>query len=130
MSLVKDSTKFCDDVVYKKRQINEIKCSDGNKLSDNYICKSLGAVLDLDIQNLYQKISGFVHLSADSFINIAKVEAGKYLQVLVSKGNLPDNAKHYERLSLELANHFYYFGRILIEFIFCSWLRQKEKNKL
>jgi len=32
-------------------------------------------------------------------------------------------------LSIELANHFYYFGKILITVIVRSWQRQKEGFK-
>ena len=43
----------------------------------------------------------------------------------ISKGNRDDLSETYERLSIELANHFYYFGKILITVIVTTVLTQK-----
>ena len=71
-----------------------------------------------------------MHLSSNSFKNISRIKDNKYLEILVGKQNFSEDAEHYERLSLELANHFYCFGRILIEVLFHSWLNQKENDCL
>lgn len=129
-TLVKSSNKFCEDVLLHNKQINKIKGIDGKNLTDFHLCELLGDALHLDLQKLYNQISGFVHFSSNSFKNISRIKDNKFLEILVSKQNFSEDAESYQRLSLELANHFYYFGKILIEVVFRSWLKQKENNNL
>lgn len=129
LTLVKSSDKFCEEVLLHNKQINKIIGIDGKKLTDFHLCELLGDILHLDIQRLYSQISGFVHFSSSSFRNISRTKDNK-LEILISKQNFTEDLESYQRLSLELANHFYYFGRILIEVIFRSWLNQKEHDNL
>ncbi len=129
-TLVKDSSKFCEDVLLNEKQINKFFGIDGEKLTDSYLCKSLGKVLDLDIKGLYAKISGYVHLSSSNFKHISRIKDENVVEFFVSKQNFIEDKDNYQRLSMELANHFYFFGRILIEVFLRSWLIQKEKDKL
>lgn len=98
-------------------------------LTDKYLCESLGAVLKLPIYELYQKVCGYVHFSSSSFFNAASLDCDSKLTMSISKNNRDDLSETYERLSIELANHFYYFGKILITVIVGSWQIQKEDFK-
>lgn len=76
--------------------------------------------------DLYQKVCRFIHFSSDSFYSIAKVENNPQLTMYISRNNRAENKEEFERISLELANQFLFFGSILIENIFVSWLKQKN----
>ena len=48
--------------------------------------------------------------------------------MLVGRKNREEDHETFERLSMELANQFYFFGSVLIEDIFASWLKQKKRS--
>lgn len=127
-TLVSNSGDFCDKVLCENVQINTLCDSNGKKMTDKFLCKSLGNVLQLNVYELYKAVSGFVHFSSNSFKNISNIKDGKYLDMLIGKENNPQIKASYEKHSLSLANNFYYFGRILIEGILRSWFNQKERD--
>ena len=76
--------------------------------------------------DLYKKVCGFVHFSSASFHNIAKAGENCDMTMFISRENRKDDKQEFERLSLELANQFFFFGSLLIEELFASWLEQKK----
>lgn len=124
-TLVADSGQFCKAVLVDKESVNRLVDKTGYKLTDKNICEKLEVYLGLPIYDLYKKVSGFIHFSADSFSNIAKAKNENGIDMFISRNNRSEDEKVYERLALELANQFYYFGSVLIEDVFLSWLRQK-----
>lgn len=128
-TLVSNSSVFCDEVLIKKKQINKIKDVENKNLTDKYLCKKLEARLNLPIYDLYQKVCGFVHFSSLSFNNIARTEGENKVSFYISRVNRTDEENEYLRLSIELANQFYYFGCLLIEYLFSSWLLQLRNEK-
>lgn len=128
-TLVPDSGKFCEQVLFENARIDLITDTKNKRLTDRYLCQSLSTVLNLPLYDLYQKVCGYVHFSSSSFYNTAKTDGNNVLTMNISKGNRDDLSETYERLSIELANHFYYFGKILITVIVRSWQLQKEEFK-
>ncbi|MCM1528061.1 MAG: hypothetical protein NC091_12555 [Bacteroides sp.] len=128
-TLVNDSTAFCESVLFKKIEINQIKDKNNNKMTDRYLCESLGQYLNLPIYDSYKKICGFVHFSSESFYNIAKTSDKSDISLFVSRNNRKEDEKYYKRISIKLANQFYYFGSFLVEVLFASWLEQKGDLK-
>lgn len=45
----------------------------------------------------------------------------------VSQNNQEEYSEAYNTLSIELANHFYYFGKLLIDGVLKSWWEQKKE---
>lgn len=127
-TLVDDSEDFCKKVLCNEQQINHIKDKTGKKMTDKYLCESLGTFLNLPIYDLYKKVSGFVHFSSISFFNSVRSTGDNSITMKISKENIFDDEATYKRLSIELANQFYYFGRILIECIVASWIIQKRND--
>ena len=127
-TLVDNSEDFCKKVLCNEQQINYTKDRTGKKMTDKYLCESLGELLDLSVYDLYKKISGYVHFSSSSFYNSARTTGVNSITMKISKENVVGEEETYKRLSVELANHFYYFGRILIECIVASWIIQKRDD--
>lgn len=126
-TLVKDSGDFCRSVLYDNVPINRIKDKYNKNLTDRYLCESLGKYLNQPIYDSYKKISGFVHLSSSSFHNITRAHKEYDFSMFISRKNRVEDEMIYKKHSIELANQFYYFGLILVEILFDSWLEQKEK---
>jgi len=126
-TLVADSTDFCKKVLFEGKQVDRLKSVNGTKLTDHFLCESLGEELKLPIYELYKKICGFVHFSASSFYNTVHIESSNSFVMKISKENQEEHKETYQRLSIELANHFYYFGKILVDWILRSWWEQKEQ---
>ena len=82
----------------------------------------------MPVYDLYEKVCGFVHFSSDSFHSIAKAHEAYDITLLIGRNNREEDKEAFERLSIELANQFYFFGSVLIEDIFASWLRQKNES--
>ena len=127
-TLVSDSGDFCKAVLLDDTQVNRLKDITNRKLTDKYLCESLGTYLNLPVYDLYEKVSGFVHFSSDSFHSIAKAHEAYDITLLIERNNREEDKEAFERLSIELANQFYFFGSVLIEDIFASWLRQKNES--
>lgn len=127
-TLVSDSGDFCKAVLLDDTQVNRLKDITNRKLTDKYLCESLGTYLNLPVYDLYEKVSGFVHFSSDSFHSIAKAHEAYDITLLIGRNNREEDKEAFERLSIELANQFYFFGSVLIEDIFASWLRQKNES--
>lgn len=125
-TMVSDSSDFCKAVLVDDVQINKLKDLDNQKLTDKHLCEAVGKYLNLPVYDLYKKVCGFVHFSSSSFHNIAKAEKKCDISLFISRKNREEDKKEFERLSLELANQFFFFGSLLIEDIFVSWLEQKE----
>ena len=128
VTIAKNSNEFCHNVLTYRKPINTLTDTNNNKLSDKYLCKKLESYIKLPVYDLYKKVCGFVHFSSESFYNIANVQEPNELNIFVSRQNRDDNKKEFERLSLELANQFFFFGSILIEDIFASWLEHEQDN--
>lgn len=129
-TLVSDGDEFCKKVLCDNIQINKVKDLKNKYLTDKYLCESLESVLSLPLYELYQKVSGYVHLSSSSFHNITKPDGENGFTMVISKKNRDEDLESYKRLSLELANHFYYFGKILITVCLRSWIEQKKAENL
>ena len=127
-TLVDDSEDFCKKVLCDEQQINNIKDQTGRKMTDKYLCESLGEFLDLPVYDLYKKISGYIHFSSSSFYNSVRTTGVNSIVMKISKENITGDEATYKRLSIELANQFYYFGRILIECIVASWIIRKRND--
>ena len=127
-TLVSDSGDFCKAVLLDDIQVNRLKDITNRKLTDKYLCESLGTYLNLPVYDLYEKVCGFVHFSSDSFHSIAKAHEAYDITLLIGRNNREEDKEAFERLSIELANQFYFFGSVLIEDIFASWLRQKNES--
>lgn len=125
-TLVSDSEDFCKKILIENRRINKLKDKNNYKLTDKHLCEKLGIYLDLPIYDLYEKVCGFVHFSSDSFHSIVKAKEKNNIMMFISRNNIDEDKQEFERLSLELANHFLFFGLVLIEDIFPSWLEQKK----
>lgn len=127
-TLVSDSGDFCKAVLLDNTQVNRLKDITSRKLTDKYLCKSLGTYLNLPVYDLYEKVCGFVHFSSDSFHCIAKAHEAFDISLLIGRNNRKEDKEAFERLSIKLANQFYFFGSVLIEDIFASWLRHKKES--
>lgn len=99
-------------------------------LTDKYLCEKLGSYLDLPVYDLYEKVCGFVHFSSSSFHNIVKRHEKYDMTMFISRNNREEDEKEFKRLSIELANQFLFFGSVLIEDIFVSWIEQKRRWNL
>ena len=125
-TLVADSGAFCKDVIVNDIKINNYKDKNNRKLTDEYLCEQLEKKLKLPIYDLYEKVCGFVHFSSKSFHNIVESNNNNSITMFISRKNQKNDEKEFERLSIELANQFLYFGLVLIEEIFASWLIYKK----
>ena len=125
-TLVEDSGEFCKSIIAEDKQVNKIKDMSGGKMTDRYLCEKLEEYLGYPIYDLYKKISGYVHFSTSSFHHMASCLDECDVTMFISRSNRVEEEKEYTRLSIELANQFYFFGTILIEHIFVSWLEQKK----
>lgn len=126
-TLVDDSSDFCKNVLSGKIQINRTKCSTGDKMTDKFLCESIEATLNLPIYELYEKVCGYVHFSASSFHNAIHMDGENSFVMKVSQNNQEEYLEVYNTLSIELANHFYYFGKLLIDVVLKSWWEQKKE---
>ena len=126
-TLVKDSSEFCKRILFEEQRIDKEKSISGEKLTDNFLCRKFESVVELPVLDLYQKVCGYVHFSASSLHNSVHSIGNDCFVMKISKYNQEEYVKIYERLSIELANHFFYFGRILIEGILKSWWQQKKE---
>ncbi len=124
-SLVEDSGEFCKGVIFEDKALNQLVDKNNKKLTDKHLCKELGKYLELPVYELYSKVCGFVHFSSISFYSIAKADQGNSINMLIGRNNREDDYETYMRLSIELANQFLFFGKVLIEELFASWLTQK-----
>lgn len=125
-TMVKDSNEFCRAILIDNVKINMFKDKNNNKLTDKLLCETLGEYLNLPVYDLYKKVCGFVHFSSNSFYNIVKTHEEYDITMFISRNNRDEDNQEFERLSMELANQFFFFGLILIEDIFASWLKQKK----
>ena len=126
-ALVSDSGDFCKAVLIEDVSVNRLKDINNKKLTDKHLCESLGTYLNLPVYDLYKKVCGFVHFSSDSFHSIAKAHEEYDITLLIGRNNREEDKGAFEHLSIELANQFFFFGSVLIEDIFASWLRQKKE---
>ena len=124
---VSDSGDFCRAILIDDIRINRLTDTNNHKLTDKHLCEMLGNYLNLPVYDLYEKVCGFVHFSSDSFHSIAKAHEEYSITMLISRNNREEDKQTFERLSLELANQFFFFGSVLIEDIFSSWLEQKKR---
>lgn len=125
-TMVKDSGDFCKAILIDNIRINMLMDTKNIKLTDKHLCEALGCYLNLPVYDLYQKVCGFVHFSSDSFHSIAKANEDFNITMFISRNNRDEDKQEFERLAIELANQFLFFGSVLIEDIFISWLEQKR----
>jgi len=117
-TMVSDSEDFCKSILIGDKQLNRLKDTDKHKLTDKHLCEELGKHLNLPVYDLYRKVCGFVHFSSASFHNIVKAQKDYEIIMFISRNNRDEDKQEFERLSLELANQFFFFGSVLIENIF------------
>lgn len=127
---VSDSGDFCKAILIDDIRINKLTDANNHPLTDKHLCKMLGDYLNLPVYDLYEKVCGFVHFSSDSFHSIAKAHEESNITMFISRNNRDEDKQAFERLSLELANQFLFFGSLLIEDIFASWLEQKKSGTI
>ena len=101
-----------------------------NKLTDKYLCQELEKIFDYPIYDLYQKTSSAIHLTSLSFQNIAKAENDLNISMFISRNNREEDIETFTRLSNELGSQFVFFGKVLIYYIFDSWIEQKNNENL
>lgn len=126
-TIVKDSGEFCKAILINNERIDKLQDIDNKALTDKHLCKKLGSYLDLPIYDLYKQVCGYVHFSSNSFHNIARAHEKYDITMFISRNNREEDEKEFERMSIELANHFLFFGSVLIEDIFVSWIEQKRR---
>lgn len=126
-TMVSDSGEFCKAILTDNIRISRLTDMNNHKLTDKHLCEKLGAYLNLPVYDLYQKVCGFVHFSSDSFHSITKAQEKNNITMFISRNNRDEDKQEFERLALELANQFFFFGSVLIKDIFVSWLEQKKR---
>lgn len=126
-TIVNDSGEFCRAILINNERIDKLQDRDNKALIDNHLCKKLGSYLDLPIYDLYTKVCGYVHFSSSSFHNIARAHEKYDITMFISRNNREEDENEFERMSIELANQFLFFGLVLIEDIFASWIEQKRR---
>lgn len=125
-TIVNDSAEFCKAILINNERIDKLKDIDNKALTDKHLCKKLGSYLHLPIYDLYTKVCGYVHFSSSSFHNIARAHEKYDITMFISRNNREEDENEFKRMSIELANHFLFFGLVLIEDIFASWIEQKR----
>lgn len=125
LSLVDNRNLFAKQILIDKKQINFFQSMEGKTLTDKYLAHKVEEWLKLPIYDLYKKVCGFVHFSDYNFYSmISSLEQGKITMLSMSRENPLEKESEFERLSLELANQFLFFGDILINCILDSWVDQ------
>ncbi len=125
LMLVEDRNKLAEAVIIDKKQLNQIRGIENKSFSDKYLATKVGEWLNLPVYDLYQKVCGFVHFSDYNFHTmIDSYDDMGFSMISLSRNNPPEKAKEFKRLSLELANQFLFFGSILIDSLFDSWVKQ------
>lgn len=125
-TMVNDSREFCKSILFDNKRINQLKDSNNIKMTDKHLCEAISNYLNLPVYELYQKVCGFVHFSSYSFYNMAKAHEEYDISMFISRRNRAEDEKEFERLSIELGNQFLFFGSVLVEDIFASWLQQNR----
>lgn len=115
ITLVDNSTEFCEKVLIKNIPINKLKDIDNKKMTDKYLCEKIEEYLNFPMYDIYKKTCDFVHFSPASFQTIAKAEKQHKISLYISRKNREEYESEFERISIELANLFLYFGNTLIE---------------
>ena len=115
--------KLFDDI-----PVRNIVDKNNCRMTDKYLCEALGCLIDLPVYDLYQKVCGYVHFSSDSFKSITRAEEDGHVSMYISRKNRENEEKLFERLSLELASQFLFFGLFLVEDLLGGWLRQIESE--
>lgn len=125
LTLVSDDDDFAKEIIGNNKQINHLKSSTGENMTDQYLANKVGDWLNLPVYDLYKKVCGFVHFS-DSNLHtmISSIEADGFSMLSFTKENPPGKDEDFRRLSLELANQFLFFGDILVNSLFDSWVKQ------
>lgn len=118
--LVANNTDFCNKVLYENIIVGRYSDSKGKFLTDKYLCENLEKLLAMDVCGIYSKTSGFIHFSPDSFHNTARTQGDGKIELFISKTICKEEEQTYLRLSIELINDFYFFGKILIELVLKS----------
>lgn len=125
LQLVDDRNKFCKEIFEEQIQLNHLKDKNGNKMSDSYLANEVGKWKGLPVYDLYQKVCGFVHFSDYNLHTmIHSIEDNSFKMTSFTEKNPEENKETFDRLSIELGEQFYLFGRILIDDLFDSWVKQ------
>lgn len=125
LNLVSSDVEFAKAIICDGKQINKFKSTDGEKLTDSYLAKKVGDLLNLPVYDLYQKVCGFVHFSELNFHTmVSSIDSDCFSMLSLTKENPPDKKQEFSRLSLELANQFLFFGDVLVNDLFDSWVKQ------
>ena len=125
LTLVDDPNALAKDVIFEKKQMDKIVGKENKKFTDRYLTEKVGDWLKLPVYELYRKVCGFVHFSDMSFQTMVDTyNQDGFSMLSLSRNNPPEKAEEFERLTLELANQFLFFGNVLIDELFDSWVKQ------
>ena len=125
LTLVENPNALAEDVLFEKKQMNQIVGKENKRFTDRYLAEKVGDWLKLPVYELYRKVCGFVHFSDMSFHTMVDTyNQDGFSMLSLSRNNPPEKAEEFERLTLELANQFLFFGNVLIDELFDSWVKQ------
>lgn len=125
LTLVENPNALAEDVLFEKKQMNKIVGKENKRFTDRYLAEKVGDWLKLPVYELYRKVCGFVHFSDMSFHTMVDTyNQDGFSMLSLSRNNPPEKAEEFERLTLELANQFLFFGNVLIDELFDSWVKQ------
>ncbi len=128
LSLVDNPDDLAREILINQKQMNKIHGKDNKPFTDKYLNEKVGEWLNLPVYDLYQKVCGFVHFSNTNFHTmIDSFDQRGFSMLSFSKKNPPEQEAEFRRLSLELANQFLFFGSILLNGLFDSWVKQRMK---
>lgn len=121
-SIVSDPHNFSMKKI-KGKQTSNFKDRNGNKMTDNYLARSLSEKDDFKwILNVYRETSGFVHFSDKHIFNsIEKIDGNNISFVLSDKMDITEFAKSEAgQAMLEISKGILFYLK--------SWSNQKSRN--
>lgn len=125
LTLVGDRDELAKEVLLNHKRMNMIKDKEGKKFTDKYMAERVGEWLNLPVYELYEKVCGFVHFSDTNFHTmIDSCNQSGFSMLSLTREYPPEKEKEFRRLTLELANQFLFFGNLLINDLFDTWVKQ------
>jgi hypothetical protein len=128
---VSNIDEFTKKVIEEKEQVSWQIDSSKEKMRDSHLCKEMGKWLDLPVYDIYSEVCGYVHFSYFSYEDVVvnKRDNGVDDTFFFSRNNPEGKDEDFEALSLELANYFRFFGNLLINNLFDSWIKFRIKHE-
>jgi hypothetical protein len=90
---VADHQKFCRDVL-KGNQINKMKSREGFKMNDKYLVDRV-ATRNPWMTNVYDRCSGYIHLSHLHIKEAFRMSEGKNAQMIIAPNDFDREPKHF-----------------------------------